>query len=74
MLKQIGCGYVIGGLFERCVISKGVKTNADKLVRNIAFERCVISKGVKTLEIPDATKRPFERCVISKGVKTCRCF
>ena len=34
--------------FERCVISKGVKTLKDPSAVLDWFERCVISKGVKT--------------------------
>ena len=56
--------------FERCVITKGVKTDSLRGEGLDLFERCVITKGVKTLT---ATKPPpgrFERCVITKGVKT----
>ena len=35
-------------MFERCVISKGVKTYKEIVEPLIVFERCVISKGVKT--------------------------
>ena len=58
--------------FERCVISKGVKTFyvCDCALRE--FERCVISKGVKTLLEVTLIQVSFERCVISKGVKTHR--
>ena len=34
--------------FERCVISKGVKTEETICPDGSLFERCVISKGVKT--------------------------
>ena len=35
-------------MFERCVISKGVKTMFKGVASAELFERCVISKGVKT--------------------------
>ena len=58
--------------FERCVITKGVKTKAASSKQLLQFERCVITKGVKT-EIMFSTLFPsFERCVITKGVKTRR--
>jgi len=35
-------------MFERCVITKGVKTPVFLDLEIIVFERCVITKGVKT--------------------------
>ena len=57
-------------MFERCVITKGVKTCANVRVTVYAFERCVITKGVKTQSHLQIGKAGFERCVITKGVKT----
>ena len=36
-------------MFERCVITKGVKTRCFGVSIRSSFERCVITKGVKTI-------------------------
>ena len=69
MLKQ--CHVVLlSNLFERCVITKGVKTTFTWTIPFFGFERCVITKGVKTIIEVGYVTLMFERCVITKGVKT----